>query len=239
MRGIVVLVLGLALPSAVLAQDARLERIRQAFPAEAVSRIEGILAESEAAGVPTGPLYAKALEGVAKGVPADRVVAALNAYAEHLQNALSLVGAGHGAAAVVAGADALRRGVPVEAVRSLASQYSGDLAVPLVVMGDLIETGVPADGAYEVVQDALQKQQTPEEMLAIPGAVRQLMREGSGAGEAANAVGRAINRGQFGGQIQQGKPGAAPPKGPPVPPGAGPPDHAGPKKDKRKGNTSG
>ncbi len=239
MRGIVLLVLGLALPGAVWAQDARLERIRQAFPAEAVSQIEGIVAESEAAGVPTGPLYAKALEGVAKGVPAQRVVAALSAYAEQLRNAASLVGAEHGSTAVVAGADALRRGVPAEAVRSLAGQYRGDLAVPLVVMGDLIEAGVPAEGAFEVVEGALQKQQAPEEMLAIPGAVRQLMREGSGPGEAANAVGRAIGRGQFRGHGQQGTPGAAPPKGPPVPPGAGPPDHAGPKKDKKKGNPSG
>ena len=233
MRGIVLLVLVHALPGAVLAQDARLERIREAYPAEAVTQIEGILAESEAAGVPTGPLYAKALEGVAKGVPADRVVAALSAYAGQLQNAASLIGPEHGTTAVVAGADALRRGVPAEALRSLAGRHRGDLAVPLVVMGDLIEAGVPADGAYEVVEGALEQQQAPDEMLAIPGAVRQLMREGRGPGEAANAVGHAIGRGQFKGVGPQGKPGATPPKGPPVPPGAGPPDHAGPKKKKK------
>jgi hypothetical protein len=235
MRSITTLILILTFPSVVLAQDARMERIRQVYPVGAVVEIEGILAEAEAQGVPTDPLIAKALEGAAKGVPADRVVAALSAYRERLGESRSLIGSGRGAAEVVAGADALRRGVPGQTMRSLAGEHEGDLAVPLVVLGDLMDAGVPVDNAYMVVQNALQHRHGPEEMLAIPGAVRRMTREGQTPSQAANAVGNAIGRGKFNEVVgPHGRAMATPPQGPPVPPGSSPPDHAGPKRGKKQ-----
>ncbi len=240
MGRIAALILLVVLPNFAQAQDARFERIREAFPAQAVSQIEVVLADAQAAGVPTEPLVAKVLEGAAKGVPAERVVAALSAYAERLGEAHALVGEDRDPGAVVAGADALRRGVPAEAVRSLAGHGAGELAVPLVVLGDLMEAGVPVDYAYEVVQRARDQQHDPDEMLAIPGAVRRMMREGQTPAEAADLVGKAIGRGKFKDFLSpQDQPTASPPSGPPVPPGAGPPDHAGPKKDKGKGKPPG
>ena len=230
------LLLLFALPSVLAAQEVRLERVRQAFSPEAVAQIESIVVEAEAAGVPVEPLLAKALEGVAKGVPAERVVAALASYSQRLAESRSLVGPEHDAATVVAGADALQRGVTPGTVRSLAGSNPEGLAVPLVVLGDLIEAGVPVDQAYAVVQEALTKQHGPEDVLAIPGAVRRLMRQGQTASDAAGSVGNAIGRGRFGDMLgPPGQTGASPPKGPPVPPGSGPPDHAGPKKEKGKG----
>lgn len=224
-----------ALPATAAAQDAQRERLRQAFPAEAVTQIETILAEAEASGVPSDPLVAKALEGAAKRVPADRVVAALTVYAERLQQATEIVGPERGASAVVAAADALRRGVPAAAVRAV-SGHQGDPAVPLVVLADLVEAGVPVDGAFSVVENALDRQHGPEDILAIPGQVRRLMREGRLPAEAAAAVGQAIGRGQFRGVGPHGNLGAGPPGGPPVPPGAGPPEKA---KGKGKGPPGG
>jgi len=225
--------LALALPGPSWAQDAQRERLRQAFPAEAVTQIEAILAEAEAAGVPSDPLVAKALEGAAKRVPAGLVVTALSDYAERLHVATTVVGAERGPSAVVAAADAMRRGVPAEAVQTMAGRHQVDLAVPLVVLADLVEAGVPVDGAFNVVESALTQQHGPDDMLTIPGQVRKLMREGQLPAEAAATVGRAIGRGQFRGVGNpHGTPGAAPQGGPPVPPGAGPPDKA---KDKGKG----
>lgn len=236
MRRTTALFLLFALPNVAAAQDARLERIRQAFSPEAVAQIESIVIDAQAAGVPVEPLLDKALEGAAKGVPAERVVAAVGSYSQRLAESRSLVGPGYDAAAVVAGADALRRGATPETVRSLAGSGPEELAVPLVVLGDLIETGVPVEQAYAVVQEALTKQHGPEEILAIPGTVRRLMRQGQSASDAAGSVGNAIGRGRFGDMLgPPGQTGASPPKGPPVPPGSGPPDHAGPKKDKGKG----
>jgi hypothetical protein len=236
MSGKTALILLLALPNVALAQDTRMERIRQAFPPDAVAQIETIIVDAEAAGIPTEPLLDKALEGAAKRVPTDRVIAAVTSYSQSLAESRSLVGVDHDAAAVVAGADALRRGVQPQTVRSLASASTGGLAVPLVVLGDLIEAGVPQLEAYAVVEGALAQQHGPDEMLAIPGAVRRLMRDGQSASQAAGAVGNAIGHGKFKDVVgPHGRAGASPPKGPPVPPGSGPPDHAGPKKDKGKG----
>jgi hypothetical protein len=230
------LILLIALPNVALAQDTRMERIRQAFPPEAVAQIETIVVDAEAAGIPTEPLLDKALEGAAKRVPTDRVIAAVASYSRSLAESRSLVGTGHDATAVVAGADALRRGVQPETVRSLADASTGGLAVPLVVLGDLIEAGVPQLEAFAVVEGALAQQHGPDEMLAIPGAVRRLMRDGQSPSQAAGAIGNAIGHGKFKDVVgPRGRAGASPPKGPPVPPGSGPPDHAGPKKDKGKG----
>ncbi len=225
-RRIVWLVLLPAFPAALVAQDARLERVRQAYPAETVAQIESILVDAQAAGVPRGPLVDKALEGAAKGVPGDRVVAALSAYSGRLGQSRSLMGADRDAASVVAGADALRRGVPPQTVRTMARQHQGDIAVPLVVMGDLVQAGVPADHAYQVVEGALARQHDPEEMLAIPGAVHRLMRQGQSPTQAADMIGNAIGQGHF--REIMGRHGgtmAMPRKGAPVPPGSGPPEH--------------
>lgn len=225
----------MALASVSSAQEAQRERLRQVFPADAVTQIESILAQAESEGIPTDPLIAKALEGAAKRVPTERVVAALSIYAERLQQATSLVGPQRGVGAVVAAADAMRRGVPSTAIGALASEHPGDLAVPLVVFADLVEAGVPVPGAYNVLEHALSREHAPEEMLAIPGAVRRLVREGQLPAEAAAAVGEAIGRGQFRGVGNpHGTLGVGPPSGPPVPPGAGPPDKAG-EKGKGKG----
>lgn len=231
MRVILLLGLLLATQGILSAQEPRLERLRQSYPAEAVQQIEGIVAEAEGAGVPSDPLIAKALEGAAKGVPAERVVAALRSYAARLREAAALVGAPQDASGIVVAADALRRGVPADAVRTLARERHREFTVPVVVLGDLVEAGVPAERAYGVVQDAIAQERTADELLAIPAAVRRLMREGQGPDEAAAAVGRMIGQGQFWGTPgPHGTPTMGPRSGPPVPPGSGPPEGSRKKK---------
>jgi hypothetical protein len=210
------------------AQDDPLDRVRQAYP-RASGEIEAIINDAEVAGVPADALAAKALEGAAKGVPAERVVAALNQYSVRLRESVQLLGRERGASSIVSGADALRRRVPAEQLRTMAREHQGDLTVPLMVMGDLVEAGVPAGNAYRVVSRAMNQQHGHEEMLAIPGAVRQMMRAGAGPGPAAEAVGQAIGSGQFHGAAH----------GPPVPPGSGPPDHVNSERGKGKGKGSG
>jgi hypothetical protein len=217
----------LALPSGLFGQEPRWERIRQAFPAEAVSRVEAILTAAEAAQVPTEALVAKALEGRAKRVSTERVVAALEAYAGRLEAAASLLdpAAARDAAALVAAADAVMRGVPPDMVSRLAAEHGSELAVPLVVLGDLADLGVPVSHAYAVLEEALRKRRNPEEILAIPLAVRRLIQEGKPASEAAIDVRQTIGLGRFQGLLgPQGMPTMGPPSGPPVPPGAGPPE---------------
>jgi hypothetical protein len=231
MRWIMLMALALALPTTPVraaAQDDAMARVRQAYP-EAAADIQTIIADAEALGVPGDALTAKALEGAAKGVPADRILPALNQYSLRLRESVQLVGRERGPASIVAGADALRRGVPPQQLHTMAQEHEGDLAIPLMVMGDLMQAGVPAGNAYRVVSRAMNQQHGADEMLAIPGAVRQMMRTGQGPGPAADAVGQAIGSGQFHG----GK------GGPPVPPGSGPPEHANPGNTQGKGKGKG
>jgi len=229
----------LSVPVALNAQDTRMERVRQAFPAETVVEIEGILANAQTTGVPIDPLIDKALEGAAKGVPGSRVVVALSAYSTRLQETRTLVGSQRGVSSVVAGADALRRGVPSQLVGTLAREHQGDIAVPLVVMGDLVAAGVEADQAYGIVEESLKQGHDFEQMLAIPGAVENLMRQGHSAMEAAGMVGSAIGSGRFGAMGPQGRAISRPPQGAPVPPGSGPPDSQQKSGEKGKGKGEG
>ncbi len=235
---IVPLVLLLAGSGALQAQDESRERLRLAYPS-AAAEIDGLLARAEAAGVPTEPLTSKGLEGAAKGVPAERVVAVMSSYAERLGEARSLLGPERPTAELVAGADALRRGVPQDAVRHLHAR-GGELAVPLVVMGDLMELGMPAEHALRIVERALQQHQNTDEMLVIPFAARRLIQEGQSPNDAATAIGQAMSQGQLRALTgQHGNPHGGPPKGPPVPPGSGPPDNNQGGQGKGKGKGSG
>ena len=212
----------LAAPRASLAQQADLSRVRQALPADAADRVARIVEEAEAAGVPAHPLVNKALEGTAKGVPADRIVSAVSSYASRLRSASGTLGGGAKADQVVAAADALGRGASPEAVSRLNREAGDGSAAAFVVLGDLVESGVPVDRAVEVVEEALRTGRTGADLLAVPGVVRRLVRQGTPPGLAARAVARTM--------AGRGPPEGVPPVelppqagGPPVPPGAGPP----------------
>ena len=65
----------------------------------------------------------------------------------------------------------------------------------LVVMGDLMEAGVPSGRAMEVMQEALVRTTGEEGLLDVPTALRRLVREGALAPDAARQVLRAMRDG--------------------------------------------
>lgn len=170
------------------AQESRSERIREALPEAVAAEIEALILEARQAGVPSAPLYNKALEGAAKRVPPPRIVAAVRDYATRLQHAQELMGGTREAAWVVAGADALRRGVTAEALQSMGDRAGERTPMALVVMGDLVEAGVPTDRALEVVREALARTRTEGGLLDLPLTLRRLVREGALAPDAARRV---------------------------------------------------
>lgn len=170
------------------AQEDRPARLREALPEVVAAEIEELITEARRSGVPTAPLYDKALEGAAKRVPPARIVTAVRDYAGRLQNAQQLMGGTREAAWVVAGADALRRGVAPEALQSMGDRAGERTPMALVVMGDLIEAGVPTDRAMEVVREALTRTRTEGGLLDVPITLRRLVREGALAPDAARRV---------------------------------------------------
>jgi len=198
------------------AQETARERARVALPENVFRGIEVLAQEAARNGIPTDPLFSKALEGLAKRVPADRIVPAVTAYSHRLQEARGAFGPEVGAPVVVAGADALQRGVGAGALGRLGQESreggrsQGPSPMAVLVLADLVEAGVPEERALGVLQEALRQRTREQEMLGLTGQVRRLMRQGQSPQEAAEQVRRALQRGRGGGM------------GPPVPPGSEP-----------------
>lgn len=166
-------------PPPVSAQETS-RRLEDVMPPEEAARVREIAREAGENGVPPGLIARKAFEGVAKGYPPDRVVSALDAYAGRLREATGLLGPDPRPASLAAAAEALRRGVPRDAIRSIAEHARGrhDLAVPLIVLSDLTEAGVPTQNALEVVGSAMDRGARGDQMLGLSAAVRRRMRSG-------------------------------------------------------------
>ena len=173
--------------SNLLGQD-HAQRVRAAYSPEAAAEIQALVDEAARNGVPTMPLYDKALEGAAKRVPAARVLPALREYSGRMQRAQGFLGGTREAAWVVAGADALRRGVGSDALTSIGREAGARTPMALVVMGDLVEAGVPAGRAIEVMQEALARTSGDDGLLDVPMTLRRLVREGAHAPDAAGQV---------------------------------------------------
>src|SRR3989441_10599262 len=91
------LVLGSTLTGALSAQDVRAQLDGRVSP-EVQRAVRGIAADAAARGLPVEPLVQKAIEGAAKGVPADRGIAAGRTLAGRLGEARQGVRSGGGAA---------------------------------------------------------------------------------------------------------------------------------------------
>ncbi len=96
---------------------------------------------------------------------------------------------------VVAGADAIARGVPTEVVGRVGAERRGDGPMSLVVLGDLVESGVPTDRAVEVVEEAMRSGQEEADFVAIPRAVDRFIRDGHSPHDAAVRLVRHMRRG--------------------------------------------
>lgn len=213
--------------------DARLERIRAQLPSTAMERIEIQLQQAMERGLPVEPILDKALEGMAKRVPADRIAGAVVQLTTQLGQARDLLGEGAPPAAtdITAVADAIRRGVPEQAVRRIAGGAAGGepLAMAVHTVGDLLDQGVPVEEALAAVEAWRAGGGEARQLRELPAAVERLIRQGTLPAHAAAAVTRAMGGAAPGmpGQRPGGQPGAGPPDGPPIPPGAGPPDERG------------
>ncbi len=216
-RGVVAAALAaILIPGFLTAQETARERAREALPFEVFQGVEALAAEAGREGLPQEPLYNKALEGMAKRVPANRLLPAVHSYAGRLREARGAFGFLANEPLIVAGADALQRGVRTETLHRLGQGEEGGggeapTPVAVLVLADLVEAGVPADRALGVLHEAMRMRAREHQMLGISGQVRQLMRQGQSPQEAADQVRRALMRGRGGGGV-----------GPPVPPGSQP-----------------
>lgn len=202
--------LGAVAPRGLAAQDvaARLDR---RVPPDVARAVQAIADGARARGLPVEPLVQKAIEGSAKGVPAERVVEAVRVLAGRLdeaQGALREAGiATPGPEVVEGGAYALTAGLTAAQVRDLVrlSRPSYDPALTLHVAATLTALGVPPEQGLQVMERRIQARQDADELLDLPNEVEVGMARGATPAEATKEVEAAA--------AQQGTTGRSP--GPP------------------------
>ncbi len=208
-RTILTLVFTLGLSATgLLAQETARDRAQRTLPPEVFRELSALADEAGSAGVPTDPLYAKALEGAAKRVPAGRLMPAVRAYAGRLDVARQALGTEAATPLLVAGADAIQRGVTPETLRNLPSDRPRS-PMAVIMLAELLESGVPTDRALAIVREIMVQRMRDDRMLDVSARVRRLIREGLTPQEAIDRVRRNLQR------LRDGS------AGPPVPPGSG------------------
>lgn len=189
-------------------------RLAGRVPPEVVAIVQQLAADAAARGLPVDPLIQKAIEGGAKGVPADRVATAVRAVAARLDVAAAALRqsglARPDTDAIAAGAFAVSAGLSgpqiAELARAGGSRYG--TAVTLRVAGTLAALGVPAAEIVALVDATVRAGRPPAELLELPGRVQGEVARGATPAQAAAGLARAAAAAGRGG-------GPPPHRGPP------------------------
>lgn len=203
----------------IAAQDAVDARLAGRVPPEVAAVVRELAAAAAARGLPIDPLVQKAIEGAAKGVPADRVTAALRVVAAQLEAAAGALREGGLAQAdteaIAAGAFGLHAGLGREDIARLA-RADGPVAVALRVAGTLTAMGVPAGDAVALVIAVLVAGRAPGDLVALPARLQAEIGRGATPAQAAAGLTRAADAGGRGRGAPPVRP--APPARPAHPP---------------------
>ncbi|HUG38291.1 MAG TPA: hypothetical protein VML54_15140 [Candidatus Limnocylindrales bacterium] len=154
------LVVAWLLPMASTAQEVPSQRLTEVLPPEVAAQVLDHIESARQQGLPVNAMANHALEGVAKGRSATEVLASVELLVADMgraREALQTAQREHGAGEIEAATAAMRMGVDGDDISALASsQPSGrTLAVPLLVVGGLVQRGLPSDDALAAVQSRL------------------------------------------------------------------------------------
>jgi len=196
-RPTLVAALALLVPAALAAQSPEL---RARADAATLAIVAPLLEAAARDSLPLRALESKVLEGVAKGVPADRIGAVVSGLAQELGEARAalreqLPGVRLDDGEIVAVATAARQGVGYEVSRALWASRTGDasLEVPVTVLGELVRRGVPVDRAAEVMTLVVGTAVPLPVAAQIPGKVDGAVGAGATPGAALASALRALN----------------------------------------------
>lgn len=188
-------------------------------------RINAALSRARGAGIPVALLESKMAEGKAKGIPLDRIAAAIERREGALERASQALRGDPGdAASLSVGADAIESGVNEAVLKAVAEDAPRDRrTVAIATLTQLVQQGDVPAAALAKVRNALKRG---------PDALTNLPSEGS------NGRGRGSSNGQ--GQGSSGGRGGSE-SGPPaaVPSPGKPPQASKPDKDKSSNGNQG
>lgn len=154
--------------------------------AETFAQLQPVLAAARRDSLPVRALENKALEGAAKGYPASRIVPAVQQLARELRSSRALLRAAQdeaplSAGEIVAAAETRRQGVAANVLTTLRANAptDRDLEIPFAVLGELVQRGVPADYARDVIAQLLDSNVPAEQFVELPRRVDVALRVGA------------------------------------------------------------
>ena len=170
------------------AQTDDLVRVRALLGEGATSQIEAAIQLGLADGLPRNLLVDKAIEGAAKGMGSEVILAAVYTLTDELRQAGTVVGLDADEVNLEKAADGLRSGLDQSFLVELYRENSEDFAMVVVALEDLLRTGVTVRVAQNMLRDASSRGLRVNELLRLPANVRRLVREGRTPFEAVRSV---------------------------------------------------
>lgn len=203
-------------------------RLREVLPPDVADKVLAAIADARAHNLPAHALEQRALKFAAKGVDPALIAKSIEQQEDRMEKAKDALDDKRKPSGdeIEAGAEALRQGVDGAAVSELAkSAPSGrSLAVPLFVIGSLVDRGLPSDEALARVLAKLQARASDRELEEIPEGL------GPNEGNRPATAGRPANPGKALGTT---KAGGGPPAGVPANGGKGAKPTTNPGKGKK------
>lgn len=144
------------------------QRLASRFPTSVAIRLDALVDSAAAEGLPTEPLILRALEGGAKGVPADRIQAALTRLHASLRRSRDVLGVAAAPADLTTAAAALQTGLePARLLELRNLRGTRSLTVPLGSYLDLVAQGAVSERAWLRVMELARRQATDREYERI------------------------------------------------------------------------
>jgi hypothetical protein len=168
-------------------------RFEGRFTGETRAALEAIVQSARDAGLPTEPLVQRALEGASRRAEPARIVAVVRSLGERLRNARSALGPNASEGELVAGASALYVGVEAGALeRMRRARAGGSVAVPLVLLVDIIERGVPRDTAAALITSLSDPRVRDADYMTLRQSIVSDIQSGVSPAAAASARARGV-----------------------------------------------
>jgi hypothetical protein len=220
-------------------------RLREVLPADVASRVLATIAAARSRELPAQALENRALKFAAHGVPPADIEKAITEQADRMARGRDILQQARSRRPdgdeIDAAAEALRKGVDRVKINDLATVApSGrSLAVPLYVIGSLIDRGLPSATALKRVRDRLEARASDTDLELMAGTLPSSEPPGQAkkSGDNGRDVAETKHPGSSGGNAGNGSPGGGPPAGvaanggrgpspkshkPPTPPGKKP-----------------
>jgi len=152
-------------------------RIKQVLPADVATRVIALIDRARSRDLPADALQNRALKFAARGVDPRGIEQALADEAQRMERVRDTLQKARGRKPdgdeIEAGAEAVRKGVSGAEVGAFArsAPSARSLAVPLYVVGSLLDRGLPADSALRRVADRLNARVSDRDLEKLPNDV--------------------------------------------------------------------